>query len=269
MLTNWRLILDPAYSGVRNMAIDAALLKSANTSKKPLTTLRLYSWSVPTISVGYQQKPENFSQYNLPVVRRLTGGRAVLHDKELTYSITVPKFDQLFAGGITDAYAAISRCLVAALKDVGVQGVDFARPASKLSITEREKRFGSRQKNEACFLSSSRYEVVVGGKKMVGSAQRRFSGAFLQHGSILANVDEAMIEKVFGKELIDKITWLGAHTSCADKELKEALVRGFEKEMDVALIEAPLTELEKESIEADVKRGEESNRGKGESLIAL
>ncbi len=242
MLNEWRLILDSSGSGTLNMAVDEVLLNSANSGTEPRATLRLYAWDRPTISIGYRQDPADFAQFNLPVVKRLTGGRAVLHDSELTYSITVPRKHPLYGGGITGAYAIISNCIVAALKEVGVYGADFVPPERAARGSEGRKR------SDACFLSSSRYEVVVGGKKMVGSAQRRFSGAFLQHGSILAGVDSATLQAVFGPSLINKITWLGAHTSATVEELREALVKSVALEMGCTFAESSLTGAEKERL---------------------
>ncbi len=250
-MNGWRLILDPGASGEVNMAIDSALLKSAETGRAFSPTLRLYSWNTPTISVGYRQKPEDFKKFSLPVVRRLTGGRAVLHDLELTYSVTVPSTDPLYECGISGAYAAISKCIVEALKEVGVEAAGFVAPEWE----EREaRRSGRGARSEACFLSSSRYEVVVDGKKMVGSAQRRFAGGFLQHGSILAGVDRGRLEAVFGPGLIDKITWLGAHTAATEAELSEAIVKRFALEFG-PLTEAGLTEEEKGAVARELGSG--------------
>ncbi|MBE9529276.1 MAG: lipoate--protein ligase family protein [Proteobacteria bacterium] len=247
MLNNWRLILDPGASGAVNMATDAALLKSANEVEASPPTLRLYSWNSPTISVGYRQNPEDFEKFSLPVVKRLTGGRAVLHDSELTYSITVPRTDPLYTAGIYGAYATISRCIVSALKDVGVKGAGFVAPKRAARADRAAGSVasnGTRARKEACFLSSSRYEIVVEGKKMVGSAQRRFAGGLLQHGSILVGVERAPLEAVFGPGLIDKITWLGAESTATVAQLSEALVGSFAVEFGT-LTEAGLTDAEK------------------------
>lgn len=244
MLNGWRLILDPGASGAVNMATDAALLKSASNGAASMPTLRLYSWNSPTISVGYRQNNTDFEKFSLPVVKRLTGGRAVLHDSELTYSVTVPRTDPLYSVGISGAYAKISRCIVSALKDVGIDGAGFVAPDRAARADRAAGAKGTGPESAACFLSSSRHEVVVEGKKMVGSAQRRFAGALLQHGSILVGVERASLEAVFGPGLIDKITWLGAESVATVAELTRALVGSFAAEFGT-LTEAGLTEEER------------------------
>jgi lipoate-protein ligase A len=127
------------------------------------------------------------------------------------------------------------------------EGAGFVAPT-------REVRDGRR--SEACFLSSSRYEVVVDGKKMVGSAQRRTAGGFLQHGSILAEVDSEALEAVFGPDLVRKITWLGAHTTATVEQLRRALVKSVATFMEVELTEAGLSEVELGSVAKELDRGQ-------------
>ncbi len=210
----WRLILDPALTGSENMAVDEAILASARLEVDNLPTLRFYGWAAPTISVGYLQDAEPFTRFGLPVVRRMTGGRAVLHDMELTYSVVAGAADGVFSGGITPAYAMISRAIVAALADVGIEA--FFTPS-----TRTVKRY----KSPACFHSPSRYEILVDGKKLVGSAQRRYKDAFLQHGSILYDLDAGLNSRVFAGELLDRITWIKALGEVGLEALRGALVR--------------------------------------------
>ena len=210
----WRLILDPALSGAENMAVDEAILASARLGGAAEPTLRFYGWAEPTISVGYLQDAAPFTRFGLPVVRRITGGRAVLHDMELTYSVAASSGSRVFSSGITPAYAMISRAIIAALADLGIE-VSFT-PAP---------RAVKKYKSSACFHSPSRYEILAGGKKLVGSAQRRYKDAFLQHGSILYDLDAGLNARVFGGELADRITCVRALKEVALDALREALVR--------------------------------------------
>ena len=180
-------MLDGDLPGHENMARDSSILRSLEEGVGE-PTVRLYGWSSPAISIGYLQGADPFRGLGLPVVRRVTGGRAVVHSSEVTYSVTGLIDSPLFSGGIMSAYSAISACIIAALKDAGVEA-DYSRGALE----------GKR--SEACFYSPSRYEVLVNGRKLVGSAQRRLKRAFLQHGSILMAIDEELNHRVFGESI--------------------------------------------------------------------
>ncbi|MEK6532037.1 MAG: biotin/lipoate A/B protein ligase family protein [Deltaproteobacteria bacterium] len=182
----WRLILDAARSGAENMAKDEAVLSSLDSGLTQTPTLRFYSWLQPTISIGCLQQAGRLVDKGLPVVRRITGGRAVLHDAELTYSITGSLEDRTF-GGITETYLLISRCIVEALNDLSIEA----------AIAPGRVTRGT-PANDDCFHCPSRHEVLVSGKKLVGSAQRRLKNAFVQHGSILFDVNKPLYEGVFG-----------------------------------------------------------------------
>ena len=210
----WRLILDPDLAGPENMAIDEAILASARLDADSPPTLRLYGWARPTISVGHLQDAASFARLGLPVVRRITGGRAVLHDMELTYSVVASRSNGVFSGGITPAYAMISKAIIAALMDVGIDA-DFA-PA---------KKGVKGYKSGACFHSPSRYEILVGGRKLVGSAQRRYKDAFLQHGSILYDLNAGLNARVFAGELAGRVACVRALKEVGLEELREIIVR--------------------------------------------
>jgi lipoate-protein ligase A len=192
------------------MAIDEAILRAVCCGSAP-PTLRLYEWKVPTLSIGYMQNAGNFEGWGGPLVRRITGGRAVLHHMELTYSVACGSSNRLFTGGIHGAYSAISKCIAAALRDLNVKAAFSAGRRGRWT-------------NEACFHSATRYEVLVGGRKLVGSAQRRFKDGFLQHGSILLGVDETMTRRLFGEGVLEKMTWVGAFGRIDKEELKEVLI---------------------------------------------
>jgi len=159
-----------------NMAIDEAIL---HYSKIP--TLRVYGWNPSAISIGYNQNLEkeinieHCKKLNISIVRRITGGKAVYHDKELTYSFILPKNLNLISNEINESYKEIANALVIALKEFGVNA--------------EIKKVPERIKTNICFNSSNWYELIVKNKKISGSAQRRMGGKILQHGSILIDFD--------------------------------------------------------------------------------
>jgi len=174
-----RSLNDAPLSGAANMARDEALMLRVGEGLSP-PTLRLYQWSEPTISLGYFQP---FAQYktlpppysSMAVVRRLTGGGAILHDLELTYSITLPIHHPLLARGANRLYELAHDAVIAAMSDLGVNA----------------KRCGQSDDSGAargpffCFARRHCYDVLVGDDKIAGSAQRRTTSAVLQHGSII------------------------------------------------------------------------------------
>lgn len=227
-LLDWRLMLDGDLPGHENMARDSCVLRALDEGAGT-PTVRLYGWAAPTISIGYLQDPSPFIGLGLPVVRRITGGRAVVHSSEVTYSVAGLISDPLFRGGVMDAYAVISRCIIAALKDAGVE-------AAWCQGSPGPGRM------RACFFSPSRYEVLVGGRKLVGSAQRRLKRAFLQHGSILMATDAALNEKVFGKSLEGRMCGVGEFSAITRGELMEMLAARFAEGLGAAFTEGPLTD---------------------------
>lgn len=170
----WRWLESAPASGAVQMAVDAALMARARTSGEAV--FRVFTWTRPTLSFGrHEAVRERFDAATLEAcgydaVRRPTGGRVLLHDGEVTYSVTAPAVD---GEPMRDAFARINRLLAAALARLGVR-VDAA-PAGR---TLRPGR-------DACFAEPSAGELVVAGRKLVASAQRRDDGALLQHGSIL------------------------------------------------------------------------------------
>jgi lipoyl(octanoyl) transferase len=168
------VIVEPAArSGADNMAIDESLLVSAIDRKTQ--TLRLYRWSEPTVSLGYFQKDDDpvlTSRFaGLPRVRRLSGGGALLHDREITYSIALPDGHPL-ADAPTLLYDQVHAALVALIHDLGA-------PAQ----VRGEKR--DQPEPFLCFGRGDPRDIVLAGHKIVGSAQRRRKGAILQHGALL------------------------------------------------------------------------------------
>ncbi len=185
-MRQWRLIVDSPRDGGMNMAIDTAILQAVAASSVP-PTLRLYRWEPPCLSLGYAQPLEDVDLERLHahgwgLVRRPTGGRAILHTEELTYSVCVPAAHPLAAGTVVDSYRRISMALLAALGQLG------ASPHAD-RLTERIR--GHSQ--AVCFETPSHYEITVQGRKLVGSAQARRGGGVLQHGTLPLTGDVARI----------------------------------------------------------------------------
>jgi len=180
----WRLIRSGPANGVWNMAVDLALLSSAIQGGPP--ALRIYSWRPAALSLGYNQDVAVVERTaviaaKVDVVRRPTGGRAVLHDDEVTYSIALPPGHPLAQTGIQASYKALSQGLLAGLTQLGLH-CELAQPQHSGAVVRPRAAGGGAF--AACFDAPSWYELVVNGKKVVGSAQVRRRGALLQHGSI-------------------------------------------------------------------------------------
>ncbi len=173
----WRIILHGDQEPHFNMALDQALLDSVVAGRAP-PTLRFYGWTKAAITVGYHQNPEKVLNMEavraagIEVLKRPTGGRAVLHGDDLTYSITLPRAD-LLASSVIVSYRSLSEALAAGLAQAGVH-VTLARG----------KGIHMGPGPQPCFTSTARYELTSNGRKLVGSAQRRMRGGLLQQGSI-------------------------------------------------------------------------------------
>ena len=183
---HWRLFVDSAASGAENMARDHALMERAAMSGE--WTLRVYSWHTPTISLGRNQTArglyalDRVRGHGLEVVRRPTGGRAILHDREITYSVTAPTDG---AGDLRASYNRINRLLVHALRGIGVDA-QIASPDRRASSPGLAP----------CFDEPAAGELTVHGRKLAGSAQWRSDGALLQHGSILVGNDQSVLNSL-------------------------------------------------------------------------
>ncbi len=181
----WRFLnTGPNHPGM-NMALDEAILSACEAGTAP-PTLRVYGWQPPALSLGYAQRVDKevntdaCRRYGIDIVRRPTGGRAVLHDDEVTYSVVMPITLHDGTRTLTEHYHLIGRALAAALAHLGLE-VRLARP--QRAVKERQAP------SPACFAALSRYELSVEGKKLVGSAQKRGQQALLQHGSIPLSLD--------------------------------------------------------------------------------
>lgn len=181
----WYLIKEISQNGAFNMALDSYLLE--NPPEYPL--LRFYSWSPPAITIGYNQRSlyynkEKCDQLGIDVIRRPTGGRAVYHNREITYSIIIPNNIYLFDFSINELHKAISTAIVTGLQQLG------------LPVRLREKRWNKKltpKDINPCFESTSRFEISIENRKLVGSAQRRNRNAALQQGSILLKDEQSIL----------------------------------------------------------------------------
>jgi lipoyl(octanoyl) transferase len=223
------LLVDPPQSGAWNMALDDALLNDATVND--IATLRFYEWNAPTLSLGYFQKYADRSQHpasqSAEVVRRQTGGGAILHDQELTYSLAMPRSHPLTVEAHL-LYDAVHNVIA----DVLRSHLPHKLPATVLRISTTE----SPDKPFLCFQRRSPGDILfVDGEspnsavyhKLVGSAQRRSRAAILQHGSILL-VRSAQAPELAGVNDVCDTKWT---TTCLASELSARLTQAFNFEV--------------------------------------
>jgi lipoate-protein ligase A len=186
----WRLIKDTAHDGAWNMAVDEAIREfTAKHIVHP--TLRLYSWEPYTLSLGRAQPvadadTDKINTRKWGLVRRPTGGRAILHADELTYAVCAPEDDEIVHGGVLESYRKISRGLLEALAFLGITADSLPK----------SNRLSERNPNPVCFQDPSDYEITFGGMKIIGSAQARRNQGILQHGAIPLFGDISRITQV-------------------------------------------------------------------------
>ncbi len=181
------------YTGAENMQIDNDLLEDAVKNNLQEPVFRLYGWSPACVSLGRNQRSdfidENLlKENNIDLVRRLTGGRALLHDNEITYSYVCPVSSLKSGENVTNSYKEISQILIEGFKKLGIE-LDFGgerKPKGHLDY---------------CMLVSTGADLCYEGKKLIGSAQFRKSGYILQHGSILYDYNRELLEKIFKEEV--------------------------------------------------------------------
>ena len=177
MLGILRIIHDGAHPGAVNMQRDAALLEQQRPDDDPV--LRIYRWQPAAVTYGYNQDPDDFDREAVAaagfgLVRRPTGGRSILHADELTYCLVGASPGPMFGNSLHQCYMKINEALLDFLQQMGHEA----------EISGGESR--EEMRGALCFKSAGQHEIRVGGRKLVGSAQRRREGVFLQHGSILA-----------------------------------------------------------------------------------
>ena len=254
----WRLILDGEADGATNMAVDEAILAAVTEGRRP-PTLRFYRWSPPCLSLGRSQPLSDVdraacARAGVDLVRRPTGGRAIFHTDELTYSLALPQNDPRAAGGVVESYRRLSEGLLAGLHRLGVEARQ-ARPTQQKGSDP----------GAICFETPSDYEITVAGRKLVGSAQWRARGGVLQHGSLPLHGDLARIvdylaltpeERRIRREQVHRRALtlaeaLGRVVPFA--EAAQALAAGFAQALHLILTPAPLSREEQIAV-ADLRR---------------
>ncbi len=245
----WRLLVTPPADGATNMAIDEAILHAlADGRGRP--TLRFYQWDPPCLSLGYNERCTDVDEaacarLGYTWVRRPTGGRAILHTDELTYSVVAPADEPRVAGGVVESYRRLSAGLLAGLRALGTDAVQA-----------QTEKIANRRQGAACFDTPSNYEITVGGKKLVGSAQVRRRGIVLQHGTLPLTGD---LDRIFAclnvtglspsrkTSLLDSACTLEQALGriVSFEEAVGALVQGFASALNLRLEPGDLTDYER------------------------
>jgi lipoate-protein ligase A len=255
MTDTWRLLITPAMRGAWNMAVDQAILEAVGRGAC-LPTLRLYAWQPACLSLGYAQPFKDVDVLRLKsngwdVVRRATGGRAILHTDELTYSVSAPPDEAHVQGSVLESYRHLARALLAAVRALGL-------PVEM----EQNAPLPGAEKGPVCFEVPSAYEIVVGGKKLIGSAQARKKEGVLQHGTlplcgdlariaqVLAFADEAARERA-ARNLLAHATTVESVSGrvIAWETAAQAFVGAFESELGLKFERGELSGGEKERAE--------------------
>ena len=244
----WRLLVTEAVDGATNMAIDEALLvgRQAGTSQP---TVRCYAWAPPTVSLGYGQPLDRHVSIDgcrtlgVGLVRRLTGGSAIYHDgpeRELTYSVVASDAD-VGTRDLLATYRWIGRALLRGLMALGTKA-DMVPTADDDGPTPA-----------FCFARTGRYEIESDGRKLVGSAQRRQGGCFLQHGSVLLGVDEPRLRALFPTTRDPSATMITLEEALGRRvsfdECADTLAAAFEAEHDITLRPGGLSREETDAVE--------------------
>ncbi|WP_335872793.1 lipoate--protein ligase family protein [Bacillus sp. 2205SS5-2] len=257
----WRFIDSGNCSPYFNMALDEALLDWHSEGMIP-PTIRFYGWNPATLSIGYFQKIEReinlemVKKHNLGFVRRPTGGRGVLHEHELTYSVIVSEEHPDMPKTVTEAYRVISEGILKGFQLLGFDAY-FAVPR-----TEEERSSLKNPRSSVCFDAPSWYELVVEGRKVAGSAQTRQKGVILQHGSILLDLDEDKLFSLFNypnDRVKDRMQRAFKNKAVAINDISDHVIRieeakiafkkGFEEGLSIQLEPYELTKEERVYVE--------------------
>lgn len=238
MPTRWRLLEHGAAHGAFNMGVDEALLASAVAG---IATLRFYRWDGPWLSLGYAQKLDSrrlaaCEAAGVGIVRRVSGGRAVLHGCDLTYCVAAP--EAALPEGLRGSYQLVADALIAGLQSLGVAAGRTPAPRRATGASDFD-----------CFAAPAQEEICAMGRKLVGSAQRRMRGGVLQHGSIRLTPDPSEVTGAvgFAPGVATSLAELGVRVQT--DELQEALKAAFRTVLGAALEESLLTPGELRSAE--------------------
>ena len=260
-MNTWRLLITPSAPGAWNMAVDEAILEH-NVRGESLPTLRLYAWDPACLSLGHAQPFADVDTARLQdcgweVVRRATGGRAILHTDELTYSVTGSAEEPILAGGVLESYNRLAQALLLAVKNLGVP-VEIKEPVGHASSVTSA--------NPVCFEVPSTYEITVAGKKLIGSAQARKKEGVLQHGSLpltgdLTRICQALVfesesaREDASKRLLARATTVESALGRAISwdTAAQALIHAFEAQLGLCFERGELSESEARRAEELVK----------------
>ena len=252
---SWRLIDSGVADAAMNMAIDEAIALACLQGQSP-ATLRFYTWQPAALSIGYFQNVEeeidltHCRAQGYGFVRRPTGGKAVFHDQELTYSVAAKADNPLFPRDLHGAFLVIAEALISGLNHLGIQAQVF-------EYASRKRQSRSSPSSPSCFASAMGFEIGVEGKKLIGSAQRRWREGFLQQGSILCHFcpeklfdllkfsDESKRKQALSIVTRTVTSLSSIHRQEIDlKPVKEGLIKGFEETLTISLTRSELTPFE-------------------------
>jgi lipoate-protein ligase A len=256
-MTEWRLLITPPAQGAWNMAVDESILEHiGRNASNP--TLRLYAWTPACLSLGHAQPfadvdMTRLNDHGWEVVRRATGGRAILHTDELTYSVIAPLNEPRVEGGVLESYNRLAQALLLAVQKLELP-VEMKESVAQDAIL--------RNNNPVCFEVPSTYEITVNGKKLIGSAQARKKEGVLQHGSLpltgdLTRICQALVfenesaRTIASQRLLERATTvesaLGRGVSW--DEAAQAFVKAFEAQLGLSLKSGELSESESKRVE--------------------
>jgi lipoate-protein ligase A len=235
------------------MAVDESILEHIYRGES-MSTLRLYSWNPPCLSLGHAQPfadvdMARLKSYGWEVVRRPTGGRAILHTDELTYSVTGGMDEPILAGGVLESYNRLAQALMYTVRELGLP----------VEIKEHADQPATQNSNPVCFEVPSTYEITVNGKKLIGSAQARKKEGVLQHGSLpligdLTRICEALVFKdeaareVAAQRLLTRATTVESVLGVKKdwEAAAQSIVRGFEVQLGIKFESGVLSQSEEQ-----------------------
>ncbi len=233
-------MIDGPVQAHENMARDEAVGLMVKQGKSP-PTLRLYQWQGLSVTIGRYQKASEVdltrcAELNIPVVRRPTGGRAILHGQDLTYSFSSQSVGEFFSGSLLQSYGHISQAFLIAFNALGI-------PAELKTRKEKGRVLVG---SPLCFQSVSFGEITIKGKKVIGSAQRRWEDAFLQQGTIMLRVPAQLQAELFINTSVETITssmcgLLEYADNISIEILQQAIAEAFEKYFKVSLKQQALS----------------------------
>ncbi|MBF0458920.1 MAG: lipoate--protein ligase family protein [Nitrospirae bacterium] len=239
----WRLIEYAAHDAYFNMAIDEALALMVEAGSAP-PTLRFYGWTAPSVTIGAFQgigsiNTEACVRRNIPIVRRPTGGRAIVHDDELTFSFSTGTQRAPFSESLLHNYKAIGAAFFLAFTRLGLNCEMTNRRLRRIEASPATA-------NPMCFIAASFSEITIEGKKILGAAQRRYRGALLEQGSIPLSVNHTLHSEVFGAGSYDAgIAGLREFDSSITlSSVASAVIEAFEEVFNVRLHPGRLAEEE-------------------------